>query len=441
MNTRETLRDLIRIDTQNPPGNERAAADYIAGLCREIGLDYELRSVGENRANLIVRLAPEREDRLVILGHLDVVPADASAWEHDPFAAEVVDGYVYGRGALDMKYFVAVALAVLAELKPQENRLTRGITCVFTADEEKGSSHGLPLVLEDETVRRELSGRTVLNEGGGFAYEYNGRRYYLVETGQKSVARVRVTVPELPDTNPYFPTLDHEEVLNRAIRALQAVDLRRPVPDTTRRLLDRFAGEGRNVDDQLAALAEFDDAFMYKLLYAMSHTMITPTMISGGSRHPDLPPSQKAAVTFDCRVLPGIGEEEFTTALRKALGHLPVDLEIRSFSQGYETAFSNPLVRRAEAALRHRDPSVQACLPFITPGANDGRYLRPLHCDVLGFAPLAASQPFGEVISRIHANNERIALESLEFCEQVMLEVCHGYVMGEPMPTDWMGDE
>ena len=435
MNTLEILRDLIRIDTQNPPGNERDAADYIVGLCREFGLEHQVQHLDDNRANLIVRLAPERRDRLVILGHLDVVPADAATWDHDPFSAEISNGYLYGRGALDMKYFLAVALTVLAELKPHEESLTRGITCVFSSDEENGSRHGLPLLLQDERLRDELSGRTVLNEGGGFAYTHGGKRYYLVETGQKSVARLRITVPELPDTNPYFPTLDHERALNRAIRAVRQADLRRPVPDTTRRLLERFAGGGRGVDEQLARVradldADGGDEFLYKLLYAMSHTMITPTRIQGGSRHPDLPRSRKSTALLDCRVLPDISEQEFTTAVRKALGHLPVDLEILSFSQGYETAFSNPIVARAEDVLKRYDPQVEACLPFITPGANDGKYLRPLGCDVLGFAPLAASQPFKEVISRIHANNERISLDSIEFCTNVMSDLCRAFVSG-----------
>jgi acetylornithine deacetylase/succinyl-diaminopimelate desuccinylase-like protein len=350
-----------------------------------------------------------------------------------------------------MKYFVAVALSVLAALKPQEASLTHGITCVFTADEENGSANGLPRLLENESIRRELSNRTVLNEGGGFAYEYDGRWYSLVETGQKSVCRLTVTVPELPSTNPYFPTLDHEVVLSKAIRAVESVDVPAAVPETARELLGRFAGsrgaaqtqvgpgrdaageanEGAAISAGLERVRASGDEFMYKLLYAMTHSMTTPTIVRGGSRNPELPRTTKASVTFDCRLLPSVTRGEFEQAVRASLAELPVELTVSSFSQGYETAFTNPIISRAEAALRRHDPRVEACLPFITPGSNDGKYLRPLGCDILGFAPLATSQPFKEVISMIHGINERISLESVTLCTDVMTEICSSYVQGK----------
>lgn len=157
------LRELIRIDTQNPPGNEGPAVGYIASLCRRAGLEYRIRTYNGNRSSIIVRLAPWCEDRLVILGRLDVVRADETAWDCAPFGAEIRNGYLYGRGALDMKYFISAALAVLVDLKPREAELKRGLTAVFTADEENGSAYGLPRLLEEESIRDELSGRIVFN--------------------------------------------------------------------------------------------------------------------------------------------------------------------------------------------------------------------------------------------------------------------------------------
>lgn len=426
MQSLDILRDLIRIDTQNPPGNEAPAVQYIEALCRDVGLDCETRTYDGNRSNILVRLAPDRDDRLIILGHLDVVKADPAAWDHEPFAADIDDGYLYGRGALDMKYFVAVALAVLIELKAEEGRLERGITCVFTADEENGSAFGLPRLLEEPEIRRELSGRTVLNEGGGFAWEHEQRWYSLVETGQKSVCRLKVTVPELPGSSPYFPTLDHESILARAVAAVSSVDLDDRTPQTVGRLLEGVGWPG-DPGDAAARAAFLGDPFFAKLLDAMSRSMVTPTIVHGGSRNPELPRRVKAEATFDCRLLPGTREETFVEAVRAVLGDLPVELEVLSFSAGYETAFSNPILELAEAALKRHDPGIEACLPFLTPGANDGKYLRPLGCDVLGFAPLARSQPFSEVITSIHGVNERISLESLSFCTDVMTDVCRNY--------------
>lgn len=427
MQSLDILRDLIRIDTQNPPGNEAPAVEYIEALCREAGLDFETRTYDGNRSNILVRLAPDRDDRLIILGHLDVVKADPASWDHEPFAADIDGGYLYGRGALDMKYFVAVALAVVIALKPDEARLERGITCVFTADEESGSAFGLPRLLDEPNIRRELTGRTVLNEGGGFAWDHDGRWYSLVETGQKSVCRLKVTVPELPGSSPYFPTLDHESILARAVAAVSSVELDDGTPDTVTRLLERVGL--RETDDPAAKAAVLGDPFFSKLLGAMTRSMITPTIVRGGARNPELTRGVKGEATFDCRLLPGVSEAAFVAAVQAALGELPVELEVVSFSAGYETAFSNPIVAMAEAALRRHDPRIEACVPFLTPGANDGKYLRPLGCDVLGFAPLATSQPFSEVIASIHGVDERISLESVSFCTDVMGDLCRSYVM------------
>lgn len=450
MRSQDILRDLIRIDTQNPPGNEAPAVEYIASLCREAGLDYETRTYDGNRANVLVRLAPDRDDRLIILGHLDVVKADPAAWDHEPFAADIDDGYLYGRGALDMKYFVAVALAVLVGLKPEEDRLERGITCVFTADEENGSAFGLPRLLEEPDIRRELTDRTVLNEGGGFAWERAGRWYSLVETGQKSVCRLKLTVPELAGSSPYFPTLDHESILARAVAAVSSVELDDRTPETVARLLERVgadqdvvgradgasagprradrADRGPDPNDAAAKAAFLGDPFFSKLLGAMSRSMVTPTIVHGGSRNPELPRGVKGEAVFDCRLLPHVDEAAFMDAVRAAVSDLPVELEVLSFSSGYETAFSNPIIAMAETALKRHDPRIEACVPFLTPGANDGKYLRPLGCDVLGFAPLATSQPFSEVIAGIHGVDERISLESVSFCTDVMSDLCRSYV-------------
>ncbi|MFW5744274.1 MAG: M20/M25/M40 family metallo-hydrolase [Spirochaetota bacterium] len=442
MQSLDILRDLIRIDTQNPPGNEAPAVEYIEALCREAGLEYETRTYDGNRANILVRLAPQRDDRLIILGHLDVVKADPAAWDHEPFAAEIDDGYLYGRGALDMKYFVAVALAVLVALKPEEDRLERGITCVFTADEENGSARGLPRLLDEPDIRRELTGRTVLNEGGGFAWEHGGRWYSLVETGQKSVCRLKVTVPELAGSSPYFPTLEHESILARAVAAVSSVELDDRTPQTVSRLLERVGGAGAadayartegtvvgpDPDDAAAKAAFLGDPFFSKLLGAMTRSMVTPTIVHGGARNPELPRGVKGEAVFDCRLLPDVDEETFVAAVRAALADLPVELEVLSFSAGYETEFSNPIIGIAEAALKRHDPRIEACVPFLTPGANDGKYLRPLGCEVLGFAPLSTSQPFAEVITGIHGVDERISLESVSFCTDVMSDLCRRYV-------------
>ena len=436
MTTERVLQDLIRIDSQNPPGNERAVVDFISALCRSHDLAHQVVTTGEGRANIVIRLAPELPDRIVLLGHLDVVQADPKRWDHDPFGAEIVDGFLYGRGALDMKYFVAVAMQTLIALKPREANLNRGITAVFTADEEAGSSFGLPKLLEDPALRDELRGRAVLNEGGGFAYRSGGRWYSLIETGQKTVCRLRVTVAERPGTNPYFPTMTHEAILADATEAVQSAELPHRMPNTAQTLVSRILGGGHDLstpagaDAVVAHLTERGDRFLSGLVHAMTHSMITPTVVRGGARHPDLQDGIKATVDFDCRLLPGITRDEFLDAVDRALADLEVEREILSFSEGYDGPGSSTVFAAAEAAIRRHDGEIAAAVPFLTPGANDGKYLRPLGCEVIGFAPLDRSQPFEDVIGRIHGDNERISLSGLEFCRRVIGDVCERYVEG-----------
>ncbi len=431
------LQHLIAIDSQNPPGNEQAVVDYLSSLCDRFGLAYSTYTYGEGRGNIVIRLAPERSDRLIFLGHLDVVRANAESWEYDPFSGEIADGCIHGRGALDMKYFVAVVMAVLGELAQGQNDLDRGITAVFTADEEAGSTFGLPRLIEEPGLREEFSGRTVLNEGGGFAYRTNGTWFSLVETGQKTVCRVRITVPELPDTNPYFPTLSHEAILVRAIAAVQGTPLPRTIPVTATVLVRTILGDHtpattpEEIDSAIAHLEASGEEFLSRLLFAMTHNMLTPTIVRGGSRNPALAPNVKATVDFDCRLLPGLSEREFVGAVERAIAALPVELSVLSFSQGYESTGDLAIFKRAEEAVRRHDPEIAACVPFLTPGANDGRYLRPLGSEVLGFAPLDRSQPFVDVISRIHGDNERISVSALTFCHAVIADVSRRYVQGE----------
>ncbi len=162
----EILQDLIRLDSQNPPGNEKLIVDYIQAYCEEISAAYQVYTYEENRSNIIIRMGRQTDENLIILGHLDVVCAHAAHWSHDPFGGEIADGSIHGRGALDMKYFIAAVLSVLRTLKPMEETLDRGITCIFTADEENGSSFGIQRLLCEEGIAQELQGKTVINEGG-----------------------------------------------------------------------------------------------------------------------------------------------------------------------------------------------------------------------------------------------------------------------------------
>jgi acetylornithine deacetylase/succinyl-diaminopimelate desuccinylase-like protein len=418
--TLELLQDLIRIDSQNPPGNEQGMVDYIAEYCKKLGIEYTIYTYAENRSNLFITFGSGSQRPLTLLGHLDTVRFDSAAWTYPPLGGEIHDNHLYGRGALDMKYFVAAAMTIAGRLHAMQDRLDGPVNVLFTADEETGSSQGIRKVLQEDKVRDAVAGSLVLNEGGGFATFHGRKLTYLFETGQKSVARLRVSIPELPDTNPYFPTLSHEKILVQVVKRLDALDLDTSLPRSVQDLQRVFLDEGTSLS-----------ASDRRLFETMSESMITPTIIHGGSRNKQVPEGLKATIDFDCRLLPNMGRQEFLDAIEKAIGDLPVRIELTSFSQGYEATVGPDLVRLLEAALQKHDPEIASLVPFITPGSNDGKYLKPLGCDVLGFAPLSSGQPFSAIMPLMHGVDERISLASLTFCEQVLQDVCLAYLTGD----------
>jgi acetylornithine deacetylase/succinyl-diaminopimelate desuccinylase-like protein len=354
----------------------------------------------------------------VIIGHLDVVKASKEDWKHDPFAATIVDGMMYGRGTLDMKYFIAASLELMAHLVQIEKSLTRGVTFVFTADEEKGSSFGMKRLLSEEGIREELSNKIVLNEGGGFSlFDEEGNCHYLYETGQKSVCRLRVKVEQSSDFNPYFPNLTHDAVVAQVISTLQNLDV-----DT----------ESSSTSDALCSIfADGSDEKKQRLIETMSHSMITATLIHGGARNTLLEPKIRATVDFDCRLLPNVSQEIFLQKVESSLCCLHVKIELLQFSQVYESTPKEDFQQLLFHSLQKFDSSIKSLLPFVTPGSNDGKFLQPLGCEVYGFSPLVKSEPFPEIMPLIHGVNERISLESIEFCFNVLDDIVTTYLKGE----------
>jgi acetylornithine deacetylase/succinyl-diaminopimelate desuccinylase-like protein len=417
--TLDILKDLIRIDTQNPPGNEHALVAYLHAWCERLDLDHTVYSYGEGRDNILIRMGKPKGRNLVVLGHMDVVVADPESWCIPPFAGEVKDGYLYGRGTLDMKYFIAASLSTMETLKQLESLLDRQVVFLFTADEETGSAFGLPRVLEEPGVAELLADSVVLNEGGGFALFKDGSCHYLYETGQKSVGRLRVSVRRLADSNPYFPSMEHERIMVEVIDRLQGLQIDTSIPDTVVSLRKAFMDHSCG------------DSKLNRLIDTMSSSMVTATMVEGGSRNLKLADDVKVQIDFDCRLLPNVEKSEFEKKIETALSGLPVTHELLRFSPGYEARIDDALVELLTGVLRRHEPEVDKLLPFITPGSNDGKYLRSLGCDVVGFAPLAKNQTFTDIMPLIHGVDERISLESIEFCALVLRDVCIEYLTGD----------
>ncbi|ONI39312.1 hypothetical protein AN639_06440 [Candidatus Epulonipiscium fishelsonii] len=426
--TKDYLKDLIRIDTQNYKSNETELVNYISKFCDNNNIRYEIFYKDENRKNIIISLGPETDQNLIVVGHMDVVVANPEDWELHPFEGKEKDGYLYGRGAVDMKYVIASSLSIIEELKRQEDTLERGINFVFTSDEENGSEYGMEYLITQDRAKKILSNKKALNEGGGFSFVFKDKLYYLYETGQKTVARVKVSIKKNEKSNPFFPDLENEATLVKVIRKVEAIKFDVDLPYTTKKLLAELTGDSDiNSNNLLEKLSVIGDKGIVGLLRAMSENYQTASMIKGGNRNKHLGKTVGAEAIFDVRLLPNITEECLAEKLKETLRDLPVEIEIMSFMAGFEAEVDENFVGLLERALKDKNPRIEALLPFITPGSNDGKFLKELNTTVYGFAPLCEKDYFVDVLKGIHSINERILVESIEFNKEVMQDIIVAY--------------
>ena len=312
----EICRDLIRIDTSNfgddsGPG-ERAAAEHVAALLAEVGIESEIIEAAPGRASVVARWGNQDSARpgLLIHGHLDVVPAQASDWQVDPFAAEVVDGYLFGRGAVDMKDFDAIVLAVVRERQRTGRIPDRPITLIFTSDEEAGGVLGAqwlarhrPDVLEGCTE--------AIGEVGGFSTEVGGQRLYLIETGEKGISWMRLTARGTAGHGSMKAPDNAIVHLSRALVALGEHAWPAEPGPSMRALFAKvreLTGETSTDPDEI--LAHFGSAV--RMLGAGVRNSTNPTMLSAGYKHNVIPGE---AVGFVEEELVAWGEPEATLKL------------------------------------------------------------------------------------------------------------------------------
>ncbi len=431
-NTKEILVDLIKIDTQNFKQNETDVVNYIIDFCNERNIKYETYSKILSRKNIVISIGKKTEEDIIVLGHTDVVTAkEEDGWDCHPFSGEEKDGYIYGRGTLDMKYLIASSLSIMDKLKKIESSLQKAVHFVFTVDEENGSEYGMKFLLQNEKIKKLLTNKIVINEGGGFSLTYNNNLYYLYETGQKSVGRLKLLVKENKNTNPYFPNFTHEQVLVKAVKNIESIDLSTALPKTTTNLLKNLVGKNIKDENLIKVLKENSNSGIVSLIRSMSESYITATLIKGGSRNKNLHANYKAEVIFDIRLLPNIKKDTLMKHIENAVENLPVEVELLSFSKGFESDINNNIVKIFESCLKEKNENIKSLLPFITPGANDGKYLKDLGCLVFGFAPLCEKDSFVEILKGIHSVNEKILVESIDFNKEVLEKVIIKYLGGE----------
>jgi acetylornithine deacetylase/succinyl-diaminopimelate desuccinylase-like protein len=437
--TLELLRDLVRIDTTNPPGNETLAARYLQDRLASEGIESQLVEPAPGRGNVIARLTGPSTiagEGLLLLSHLDVVNAEPDQWQVPPFSGEIADGAIWGRGTLDTKNLTAAETAITIWLRRLGVELRREVILAATADEESGGGYGVRWLAENrlDLVRASAA----INEGGGIGAALAGQIAYLVQTAEKAPCPVTVTARGVPG-HASTPMDDNAVVtLSRALVAIGSRRLPVHITGTYRGFVDGLGsllGGIRGVLAQQLLNPSLVDSIIERVagddprraagMRAMIRNTATPTMVNAGYRINVIP--GQAQAQLDCRVLPGSGSEELLSELRAVLrdAGLADKVEVSAGQLSVPTAespFDHELVGHMRAAIgRHADGA--KVVPFLVPGATDGRFLRPHGIPVYGFMPLLPS----EKAEGVHGHNERLSLDSLRFAVKVLWDVISAY--------------
>jgi len=409
------LQRLIRFNTVNPPGNERPAQEHLAALLTQAGLECELLGRTPERPNLVARLRGEREGpTLCLLSHVDTVLATPSEWTHDPWSGDLADGFVWGRGALDMKSQTAAEVAAAAALARSGWRPARGeLLVVCVVDEETGGSEGAMWLTatHPERVRCDM----LVNEGGGGVFEYGGRRLYGVCCAEKGVFRFRVITDGVAG-HASMPRLGDNALLKMA-PLLERLGSRQPSFDLTdppRAFLEAL-DEPVDADDVGATLERVRqrDPMLAVLLEPMLGVSLAPTRISASEKINVIP--SHAELLIDCRVPPGLGQEEALLRIHEVLGEDGYRLEFTEQVVGNSSPVRSELMDHIEAWVAEHDPQA-TCVPTVLPGFTDSRTFRDAFpdCVAYGFFPHREMTLY-EAAPLVHSADERIDVRDLAF--------------------------
>ncbi|MFC5995131.1 M20/M25/M40 family metallo-hydrolase [Pseudonocardia hispaniensis] len=415
--------ELIQIDTSNTGdpatvAGEQEAAEYVAAKLTEVGYDVEvLESGASRRTNVFARLAGADPDRgaLLVHGHLDVVPADPSEWSVHPFSGAVRDGYVWGRGAVDMKDMVAMTIAVARQFKRDGVVPPRDIVFAFVADEEAGGKYGAQWLVRN---RPDLfAGCTeAVGEVGGFSLTLGeDQRVYLIESAEKGIAWMRLRAKGKPGHGSFLHDDNAVTRVAEAVARLGNHTFPLVLTDTVRDFLVHLrdlTGLEFPEDDLEGALAKLGP--LARIVGATVRDTANPTMLQAGYKANVIPSTAEAVV--DCRVLPG-REEAFLREVDELLGP-DVTREWVANLPPLETPFEGPLVEAMAAALRVEDPNA-AAIPYMLSGGTDAKHFAELGMRCYGFAPLRLP-PDLDFASLFHGIDERVPIDALRFGTRVL---------------------
>jgi acetylornithine deacetylase/succinyl-diaminopimelate desuccinylase-like protein len=424
------LSDYVRIDTTNPPGGEEAGALFLRAALARDGIQSELIDAGHGRVSIAARLpgrATGARKPLVLLSHIDVVPAEREHWDIDPFAGAVVDGVVWGRGTLDMKGMGIMELLVMALAARYGLDLGRDLVFLALADEEEGGRHGILHVRKHRSDLLEAD--YVFNEGAYGLCEFMGRTMQAVGLGlsEKSPCWIKLRSTGRPG-HASVPHTDNALVhLVSALARVEARERRAALTPAVEAMLRRLVEKGfvpTELDPRdpqtLQTLGALDAH-----LHAITHDTISLTGVRGGHKINVIPSTAEA--TLDCRLLPTTRSDEFARELAQLIDDPAIEIiEVHGHDSG-QSSLDNPVAGAVAAAVRERLGDEAFVLPMLSPGFTDSHAYRAAGAAAYGFTPVLLTSAD---LATIHGHNERLSVANLLLGTQILFEVVRRLACG-----------
>ncbi|MBT4842373.1 MAG: M20/M25/M40 family metallo-hydrolase [Anaerolineae bacterium] len=420
----ELLQNLIRFDTTNPPGNEKAIIMYLKEIIKDAGLKTTILAKDENRPNLITRL-PGRGDAppLLLYGHVDVVTTVGQKWTHPPFEGKIVDDMIWGRGALDMKGGIAMMVSALLRAHEAGEKPPGDIILAIVSDEEVDGSHGARFLTENHAELFD-GVKYAIGEGGGVSLEMGGEKFYTVMVAEKQICSVRATVRGKAGHGSMPRRGGATAKLAKMLNLLENQRLPVHITPVSDQMLSTI-GNSLTFPTNLAMKMLLNPTFTDRVLDALGdkgllinpllHNTVSPNIIRGGNKINVIP--AEISVDLDGRLLPQFTPDDMLAELSALLGD-DVELEVTHYDKGAGTPDMTLYPLLADI-LQKADPSGTP-IPMLLSGVTDGRFFSRIGIQTYGYLPTEIP---GELINTIHAANERVPVAAMEFGTNAISEV------------------
>ncbi len=412
--------EMIRIPSVNygeGKGDEKAMAEYVASKLSEVGIDSELIETAPNRVNVVAKFEGQDVQRpgLVLHGHIDVVPANADDWSVDPFSGLIKDGFIWGRGAVDMKDMDAMILATVRMWKRIDYLPPRNVLLVFFADEEAGSNYGSRWLVKNRPEIFDGYSEAV-SEVGGFSVTVKGdNRLYLIEAAQKGIQWMKLTAKGTAGHGSFVNPDNSVTKLSNAVAKIGNYVWPQLETKTNARFFTKLAeitGKKYDPKDVSSLLNELGNAT--KMIGATISNTANPTMLEAGYKVNVIP--QEASAYIDGRFLPGY-ENELSKTIKTLVGE-DIEVEILTRDIALEVDFAGPLVDAMCSAIQSED-ALGIPVPYLMSGGTDNKALHDLGITGYGFSPLKLPKDL-DFFSLFHGVDERVPIEGLKFGVRVL---------------------